>query len=313
MATQTDPIWSYEAAVRGDEEKFKYFTGLCPGEFEVMYNLLGGDSVCQQLKYRYDDKTPMKNYACIKVSLKSRLYLVLLRLRRGLSLQDISELMNISSSLTSAIFYTWVRHISLSLKMLSKPMLVSALKQNENKPMCFRPFKNLKIVIDCAEFQIERSSNLQQQGNCFSDYKQYTSGKVCFAVSCYGGISHVSDVYEGRISDKQLVLDMGLLDQLEKGDVIMADRGFKLEEECLERGLTLLKPPDSRGDDSLTAREEVITKSIACVRIYVEHVIGRVKNWKLLQHRIELLLLPILPDMIFIAAYLHNFSKSYIE
>ncbi|KAK3916482.1 Putative transposase for insertion sequence element IS112 [Frankliniella fusca] len=106
---------------------------------------------------------------------------------------------------------------------------------------------------------------------------------------------------------------MGLLDQLEKGDTIMADRGFMLEEECLERGLILLKPPTmGRGRDHLTPREEVVTKSIACVRIYVEHVIGRVKDWKILQHRIELLLLPILPDMIVIASFIHNSSKSYI-
>lgn len=192
-------------------------------------------------------------------------------------------------------------------------MLVSAERQNKNKPACFGPFKNLRIIMDTSHFQIEKSKDMQQQGNTYSSYKHYTSAAVCFSISTYGGVSHVTLAYEGRISDKQIVLRSGILDKLKEGDVIMADRGFKLHDECSKRKLILIIPPEmSKDKKKLTAREEVRTKAIASLRIYVEHLMSRVKDWKIQDRRIELLLVPLVSDMIFIAAFCHNFSYCYI-
>ena len=41
-----------------------------------------------------------------------------------------------------------------------------------------------------------------------------------------GTISFVSDCYEGSISDRRLVEVSGLLEKLEPGDELMADKGF---------------------------------------------------------------------------------------
>ncbi|KAK3922589.1 Putative transposase for insertion sequence element IS112 [Frankliniella fusca] len=192
-------------------------------------------------------------------------------------------------------------------------MAVSAKQQNRNKPQCFAPYKNLRIIIDCAEFQLERSSNLQQQSNTFSDYKHCNTGKVLIGISCYRGVSFVSSCFEGRISDKEIVLKSGLMDILEKGDTVMADRGFRLEEEMKNIGVTLIKPPDKpRKSAHLTARQEIQTKSIASVRIYVEHVIGKIKDWLILAHRVELMNNVYLEDFVLIAAFLYNFTRIYI-
>ncbi|KAK3927025.1 tRNA modification GTPase MnmE [Frankliniella fusca] len=62
----------------------------------------------------------------------------------------------------------------------------------------------------------------------------------------------------------------------------MADRGFLLEEEMAQKAVKLIKPPNMtrkgknrKSKKEFTAREEVATKSVAAVRIYVEHVIGK--------------------------------------
>ncbi|KAE8743715.1 hypothetical protein FOCC_FOCC009666 [Frankliniella occidentalis] len=227
--------------------------------------------------------------------------------------------MGLSASQAAVIFTTWLRLLALSFKEIEGDLAVSAKNQNRRKPPCYKPYKNLRMIVDCAEFVIERSSNMQQQGNTFSNYKHRNTAKVLVATSCHGGVSYVSGAYEGRITDQEIVMQCGFLDILEKGDAIMADRGFLLEEEMAKRGVKLIKPPNMTRKQKnnerrkrFTASEEVQTKSIAGVRIYVEHVIGKVRNYQILDNKVELLYLPLLPDMIFVASCLFNFSKCYI-
>ena len=51
------------------------------------------------------------------------------------------------------------------------------------------------------------------------------------AVSPTGCISFISKVWGGRVSDKEITQKSGFLDDIEFGDVIMANRGFKVEDD----------------------------------------------------------------------------------
>ena len=95
----------------------------------------------------------------------------------------------------------------------------------------------------------------------------------------------------GRVSDKKITRDCGILDLLEPGDQIMADRGFDIED-VLPTGVTLNIPPFSNGHDQLTLEEEVLTRKIASSRIHVERAIARIKNYRLLHQVIPLSMAP---------------------
>lgn len=87
---------------------------------------------------------------------------------------------------------------------------------------------------------------MRQQGNTFSDYKHQNTTKVLIGISCYGGVSYVSPAFEGRISDKEICEKSGFYDILNEGDVIMADRGFKIQEELEQKGCKLVIPPSKK-------------------------------------------------------------------
>ena len=52
----------------------------------------------------------------------------------------------------------------------------------------------------------------------------------------------MSSLYAGRTSDKKITLDCGILDLLQPGDQIMADRGFDIDTD-IPSGVELNIPP----------------------------------------------------------------------
>lgn len=59
-----------------------------------------------------------------------------------------------------------------------------------------------------------------------SQYKGHCTIKFLIDITPCGSIAFVSDGYPGSITDDEIVLSSGLLNLLERGDAIMADRGF---------------------------------------------------------------------------------------
>ena len=65
----------------------------------------------------------------------------------------------------------------------------------------------------------------------FSNYKNTNSYKVLTGISPSGAIVFVSKVYPGVISDTDLTIKNGILNLLNSGDSVMANRGFTIQNE----------------------------------------------------------------------------------
>ena len=91
------------------------------------------------------------------------------------------------------------------------------------------------------------------------------------AISPWGAISFGSDLFEGSISDKELTSPCRLLDLLEDGDSVKADKGFNIADLLNATSVTLnipFKLTDSPGQFS--EDDCVKTQKIASV----ERVLG---------------------------------------
>ena len=124
-------------------------------------------------------------------------------------------------------------------------------------------------------------SSYRSQSVTFSSYKSHNTAKRLLSISPSGYPSFVSSLYVGRISDKKITKDSGILPLLEPGDQIMANRGFDIADD-LPCGVTLNIPAFLNGNDLLTLEEETSTRKIASARVRVERAISRIKNYCLL-------------------------------
>ena len=63
------------------------------------------------------------------------------------------------------------------------------------------------------------------QSETWSDYKHHNTWKQPVGVTPNGQVTFLSDLWGGRVSDKQITRECGVVD-LSSGDNVMVDYGF---------------------------------------------------------------------------------------
>ena len=83
--------------------------------------------------------------------------------------------------------------------------------------------KKVAVIIDCFEIFTERPSSLIAKAMTWSNYKHHNTVKFLIGVTPQGVISFISKAWGGRVSDKYLTENSGLLRKLLPGDIVFAD------------------------------------------------------------------------------------------
>ena len=97
------------------------------------------------------------------------------------------------------------------------------------------------------------------------DAKNRNTVKVLVGITRSRAISFVSESYEGSISDRRLVELGGLLQLLELGDEVMADKGFLIQDLLAPIAVRLNVPPLLQSKLQMPT-DDVVTKKIAQLR-----------------------------------------------
>ena len=159
----------------------------------------------------------------------SQMICVLLKLQLGVPDQDIAYRFIVSWSTISRSFQKWVDAMYVRLK----PLVIWPTRENVQKtmPSAFRSYFGRCIaIIDCFEVFIERPSSLVACAQTYSNYKSHNTAKYLIAITPQGIVSFVSKGWGDRVSDRHLTEECGLLQYLNPGDQILADRGFNIKD-----------------------------------------------------------------------------------
>ncbi|XP_013406439.1 uncharacterized protein LOC106170924 [Lingula anatina] len=247
-----------------DDEKVRYYTGL--PNYPVLKSL-----------YDYIETDIILHHKSVLDKFQ-QLILVLMKLRLNLANQDLAVRFGVSDSTVSRIF----RNILGVLFVLLSPLIHWPEREQLKKtmPMSFREHFGTKVavIIDCFEIPMECPSNLKARNETWSSYKHNNTAKYLIGITPQGVICFISDGHGGRASDKIITETCGLLNKLLPGDVILADRGFDIQDSVGSMCARLYIPAFTRGKSQLGALDVEQTRRIANSRIHVERVIGVVRQ-----------------------------------
>ncbi|XP_063444514.1 uncharacterized protein LOC134725000 [Mytilus trossulus] len=266
---------------------------------------------------RWQVNNKKKPGASRKLTFFEEFVITLLRLRLGLNTYVLSLLFGVSQSTISRVFTTWISLMAQCLGPLIK--WPSKEKIKKHMPLSFRrKYPNTRVIIDATEFYVQRPRNPTAQSKTWSNYKSKNTFKTLVGITPNGAFSFISDLWTGNISDRSITERSGFIDLIEKGDHVMADRGFLIKDLLLSKGATLNMPPFTRPckhgkGRCLTAKEIKESKSIASLRIHVERSIQRLKSYKFLSGVMPINSLSVANQALKVAGFFCNLMKPLVQ
>ena len=193
----------------------------------------------------------------------------------------------------------------------SLPIWSSKEQIKQHLPEVFKgEFENIRCIIDCTEIKCQTPQDLEKQSELYSEYKSHNTFKGLVGISPNVWITFVSSLYGGSISDKEIVKNSSFVDLLDQHDLIMADRGFDIQDLLAKKKVTLFIPPKRQSKSEQFSKEDCFeTMRIANLRIHVERAIRRIKGWHIFDSVVPLSLFGVINQLWTVTSLLVNWQK----
>lgn len=245
------------------------------------------------------------------LSKQDMVLMTLMRLRINIPNQFLAYLFHVSTGFVSEIINTGIVEIAKSVAFLVRwPGKDEIIRR---MPGCFTGnLRRCVSIIDCTEVYIETPSNFTARASTYSNYKHFNTLKFLVSIAPCGAVSFISTAYGGRVSDKVVTQRCGYLENIEHGDLVLADRGFLIREELASRGAELLIPSFTRGKTQLSPYEVEYSRRIARVRIHVERMMDRLKNFRILAQKMPISMVPHANNIMTVCAAIVNMHPNII-
>ena len=174
-------------------------------------------------------------------------------------------------------------------------------------------FNKCEGIGDCTEQYIEHSKNSDTQYQTYSMYKSHNTLKKLVFCTNSGSISYISEAYAGSCTDRFITEDSEVFKKFTPGFMVLFDKGFNVQDLFLCRQVTCVLPPFVQIKRQFTRSEVYHGKRIARVRIHIERVMGRLKEFRLLDHKLPLSMVDLCDHIWNIAGAITNLQPPLVK
>lgn len=292
---------------------FKYYTGVIYDRFKVLLSVVNAKGFTVAYNSHRNDVDKLQPCDC--------LLLTLMRLRHGYGLKDLAVRFGLKPQSVSVVFTAWVQALYLKLGQIGIWPHRDVIIKNMSKQFR-KDFPTTLVIIDCTEIRTQTPSALSIQSQCYSDYKSCTTLKCLLGCDPNGSLLFVSSLYTGSISDNEICRQSGFLSLLNglidsgsinKGDAIMADKGFTIHKDLDNIGLLLNIPPFTSSSSQMTKNQIALTQKIAKHRIHIERLIAKIKKYKLVSHTIQTSMFGTINQIWSVCCFLTLFDNVFVR
>ena len=222
-----------------------------------------------------------------KLSLEDEILMTLMKIRLNLPIEDLGFRFNIHTSHASNIITTFICFLGLELKpFIYWPTPAETLSFKH--PHFAGTLNSCEGIGDCVEQEIEHSKNTDAQYKTYSTYKSRNTLKRLIFCTKSGSVSYISEAYGGACSDRFITESSGVVNKFTPNFSVLFDKGFNVQDLFLSRQVKCCLPPFVRQKRQFTRSEVYHGKRIARARIHIERVMGRLKEFKMLEHKLPI-------------------------
>ncbi|XP_046556021.1 uncharacterized protein LOC124265275 [Haliotis rubra] len=174
------PVLTYEDV--SCSEKFSFYTGIPnQGVFKALFDEMD-DAIEHTTRSKYSSESELGRPRNLR--LVDEFFLVLMRLRLGLLLEDLADRFCVSKSTCSIIFDKWIDYLSIKLSSLTVWPSKTVIKKT--MPKKFRKYPDTRVIIDCTEIFTETPQSLTNGTLLYSNYKSHMTYKSLIGISPAG-------------------------------------------------------------------------------------------------------------------------------
>ena len=246
-----------------------------------------------------------------KLQLIDQLLMFLKKIRLATLDQELAFQFCVSQSTVSRNTITWANFLYCVLG--SQPLWPSREQVQRAMPSSFlNKYPAVRVILDCTELKVQSPSSLVLNSELYSHYKGTTTFKSLVGIAPSGLLTFVSSLYAGSISDKHITMVSGILDLLDSGDQVMADKGFVIQDLLEKKECMLVIPNFLARKGQFTKEETEENEKIANLRVHVERAIRRFKEFHIFDAPIPLNLAGTINQLWAVCCLLTNFQGPLI-
>jgi len=246
-----------------------------------------------------------------KYPMTKKIFLVLSKLSINRSYKYLSDLVGFQRRMCGAFFANTVHLLAVTLK--NSVTWPSKEEITFNMPTCFEKCTDTRVIL-CFQVPLTCSDCSEYPIRLYVPSKFNQSIKILVGFAPSGLVTFVSEVYDGRATDKEIIEDCDLLPKLEPHvDAIMVDQGFAIHDTCLNKGIKVYTSPFVLKKQRLTDTNDKSSLESTGAWAHVKNVIDRFRAFKVLQSKISGSVVPYLDDVLIVIAGLVNLSPPILS